>query len=172
MGSLLSVALTVTGAVAFFVLLVFLRLRKTMAVEKNEQKRLNISTKVELDKHYEKLGHAVRSNPYGQIPAFQLAKMIRTRETTSQRLSQSSSSLCSCLFLSDEEGKKGVVEEFIKHIETVNPTLNAVVADRFKEAREEAIRADERIEEAIENNQVDSLPPLLGGLFFLLLLLP
>jgi hypothetical protein len=51
-----------------------------------------------------------------------------------------------------------VVEAFIAHIERVNPTLNAVVATRFEEARREADHADQRV----RGSGVDYLPPLLG----------
>jgi len=51
-----------------------------------------------------------------------------------------------------------VVEAFIAHIERVNPTLNAVVATRFEEARREADHADQRV----RGSGVDDLPPLLG----------
>ncbi len=50
-----------------------------------------------------------------------------------------------------------VVEAHIRHIERVNPTLNAVVASRFDAAREEARAADDRVREA-----ASALPPFLG----------
>ena len=51
-----------------------------------------------------------------------------------------------------------VVERHIEQIERVNPRLNAVVQDRFEEARVEAKHADERVR-AGDGAQ---LPPLLG----------
>jgi fatty acid amide hydrolase 2 len=52
-----------------------------------------------------------------------------------------------------------VVDTHIATLRGVNPTLNAVVADRFEEARREARRADARIAAAAPDEQ---LPPLLG----------
>jgi fatty acid amide hydrolase 2 len=49
------------------------------------------------------------------------------------------------------------VEAHVRQIERVNPTLNAVVAQRFDAAREEARAADRRIAAG-----EDGLPPLLG----------
>jgi fatty acid amide hydrolase 2 len=48
-----------------------------------------------------------------------------------------------------------VVEAHIRHVERVNPALNAVVADRFEAARAEARAADARI-------GGEALPPFLG----------
>ena len=42
-------------------------------------------------------------------------------------------------------GSREVVEAHIERIRRVNPALNAVVAERFDEARAEAVRADERV---------------------------
>ncbi len=52
-----------------------------------------------------------------------------------------------------------VVEAHIRHIEAVNPGLNALVFDRFDRARAEADAADARI---ASTGDRDSLPPLLG----------
>jgi len=187
MGTVLSVVVSaVVGLPLLFVLLAFLRLRAGRKEELKEQHRLGIRTKHQLQQHRQRLREAILANPYALIPAFQLAKMIRNRETTSKRahslhtllsflsFPRPSLDLVSCN--SDEElmvtnaqnatKHAEVVEEFIKHVETVNPTLNAVVAKRFEEAREEARIADDRIQEAIENGTLDTLPPLLGGLFF------
>jgi fatty acid amide hydrolase 2 len=68
--------------------------------------------------------------------ATRLAAMIKAREVSSQE----------------------VTEAHIRHIERVNPALNAVVRDRFAEAREEARAADLRVKEG----QKGDLPPLHG----------
>ena len=68
--------------------------------------------------------------------ARQLAQLIRERKLTSRE----------------------VVELHIAQIERVNPTLNAVVATRFDEARREADLADERVRASLPAE----LPPLLG----------
>ena len=51
-----------------------------------------------------------------------------------------------------------VVETHIAHIQRVNPDLNAVVRERFDDARREAEAADRRIQAA----NGDELPPFLG----------
>ncbi|MCB9531886.1 MAG: amidase [Myxococcales bacterium] len=51
-----------------------------------------------------------------------------------------------------------VVETHIRHVERVNPTLNAVVAERFDAARAEARAADERI----RRDGADGLPAFFG----------
>ena len=56
-----------------------------------------------------------------------------------------------------------VVDVHIRRIETVNPRLNAVVADRFERAREEARAVDERLARSREPD----LPPFLGVPFTL-----
>jgi len=68
--------------------------------------------------------------------ATKLARLIRERRATSS----------------------DVVEAHIERIRRVNPTLNAMVQDRFDEAREEARAADERV----RTLPPESLPPLLG----------
>jgi fatty acid amide hydrolase 2 len=52
-----------------------------------------------------------------------------------------------------------LLEAHIQRIESVNPGLNALVADRFEAARHEAGLADARLQAA---GPEDSLPPLLG----------
>jgi fatty acid amide hydrolase 2 len=59
---------------------------------------------------------------------------------------------------SGEVSSAQVVEAHIEQIARVNPRLNAVVRDRFEEARIEAKQADERIQSA----GAGELPPLLG----------
>lgn len=71
------------------------------------------------------------------LPVRELAAKIRSRELSSVE----------------------VVEAYIARIEQVNPVLNALIAERFDEARADARRADERIASAADP---DSLPPLLG----------
>lgn len=68
------------------------------------------------------------------LSATELARMIRSGEISSRR----------------------VVEAHIEYIERVNPTLNAIVKDRFVEARREADRADELMQDGAD------LPPLHG----------
>ncbi|WP_213016739.1 amidase [Mycobacterium vicinigordonae] len=70
------------------------------------------------------------------LSATELARRIRTGAATSRE----------------------VVETHIAHIEQVNPTLNAVVCERFSEARQEADAADERV----HTEDPDSLPPFHG----------
>jgi len=65
-----------------------------------------------------------------------LAEMIRKREVSSVE----------------------VVEAHIRQIEKVNPVINAMVKDRFEEARVEAKAADEKI----KTTPVDQLPPFHG----------
>jgi fatty acid amide hydrolase 2 len=56
-----------------------------------------------------------------------------------------------------------VVEAHIELLEQANPQLNAVVADRFARAREEARAVDQRIAKlALRSAGFDELPPLLG----------
>src|SRR5438270_12262816 len=49
-----------------------------------------------------------------------------------------------------------VVETHIERLERVAPRINAVVADRFEQARQDAAIADQRVSEG------GTLPPLLG----------
>ena len=53
---------------------------------------------------------------------------------------------------------RDVVESHIARIEEVNPTLNAMVENRFEEARIEADAADQRL----RDDGAESLPPLHG----------
>ena len=71
------------------------------------------------------------------LSAVQLAALIRSREVTARE----------------------VVDAHIERIEAVNPSLNAVVAERFEQARAEADAADARVRAA---KDPESLPPLLG----------
>jgi fatty acid amide hydrolase 2 len=52
-----------------------------------------------------------------------------------------------------------LVESHIRRIETVNPAINAVVASRFEQARDEARAAERRL---MRRSEQDQLPPLLG----------
>ncbi len=52
-----------------------------------------------------------------------------------------------------------VVEAHIRRIQQVNPSLNALVADRFDQARAEALAAGRRLRDAAPD---EPLPPLLG----------
>ena len=65
-------------------------------------------------------------NPLLTLSGVELAEKIRTRATSSLE----------------------VVQAHIDHIEAVNPTLNAVVAERFDAAKAEARTADERVAQA------------------------
>ena len=71
------------------------------------------------------------------LSGVELARRIRTRQMTS----------------------RAVVEAHIARIEAVNPTINAVVARRYDEARSEADAADRRIAAARPD---EALPPYLG----------
>ena len=56
-----------------------------------------------------------------------------------------------------------VVEAHIELLEQANPRLNAIVADRFEQARAEARAVDQRIAMiALRSEDFDELPPLLG----------
>ncbi|MGK3983326.1 amidase [Sorangium sp. So ce136] len=75
-------------------------------------------------------------DPLLLLSATRLAALIRARAVTSAE----------------------VVEVHIRHIERVNPTLNAMVANRFDAARAEARAADARL----ERGEAASAPPFLG----------
>lgn len=75
-------------------------------------------------------------DPLLTLSASELARRIRAGETSSTE----------------------VVERHIARIESVNPRLNAVVRDRFTQARMEAKQADERL----HREGADDLPPFLG----------
>ncbi|MFW5740001.1 MAG: amidase, partial [Myxococcota bacterium] len=75
-------------------------------------------------------------DPLLTLSATRLARMIRTRAVSSRE----------------------VVDAHIRHVEAVNPALNAMVADRFEQAREEARAADERV----AREDPSELPPLFG----------
>ena len=68
--------------------------------------------------------------------ASELAVMIRTGEVTSQEL----------------------VEQHIAYIQRINPYLNAVVRDRFEQARKEAMLADEEL----QREGPENVPPFHG----------
>ena len=61
-----------------------------------------------------------------------------------------------------EVSSRAVVEAHIARIEAVNPTINAVVARRYDEARAEADAADARIAQATSEAERAALPPYLG----------
>lgn len=75
-------------------------------------------------------------NPNHTQSALRLARLVKAGEVTSREL----------------------VESHIRRIETVNPWMNAMVADRFFEAREDADRADR----AVRHGDSESLPLLHG----------
>ncbi len=75
-------------------------------------------------------------NPLLTLSGTRLAQLIRTREVTSLE----------------------VVETHIAHIQKVNPRINAVVKDRFEEARAEARGADRRLPQI----DPEALPPFHG----------
>ena len=75
-----------------------------------------------------------------RVSATELARRLRAGETTSLAL----------------------VDAHIEYIRTVNPALNAVVADRFAAARDEARAADAELADARATGSQDQLPPLLG----------
>lgn len=55
-----------------------------------------------------------------------------------------------------------LVDAHINRAEAVNPTLNAIVFDRYALARQAAAAADARYDAARESGTIDALPPLLG----------
>ncbi|MFW5920787.1 MAG: amidase family protein, partial [Polyangiales bacterium] len=57
-----------------------------------------------------------------------------------------------------ETTSRAVVEAHIARIERVNPVINALVRDRFEQARDEADEADRRLREA----GAGALPPFHG----------
>ncbi|MBF0237758.1 MAG: amidase [SAR324 cluster bacterium] len=71
-----------------------------------------------------------------KLSALQLAQLIHSKEVTSLE----------------------VVNTHIARIESVNPELNAVVCNRFEQARAEARKVDEQLHE----EQMETIPPLLG----------
>jgi fatty acid amide hydrolase 2 len=85
-------------------------------------------------------------DPLLTLSGAELARRIRTRQVTA----------------------RAVVEAHIARIEAVNPTINAVVARRYAEARAEADAADARIAAAQaraatgDASAMSSLPPYLG----------
>ena len=89
---------------------------------------------------------ATTLDPLLTLSGVELARRIRTRQVSS----------------------RAVVEAHIARIEAVNPTINAVVARRYQEARAEADAADARIGAALgkaatgDAGAMSSLPPYLG----------
>ncbi|WP_437960903.1 amidase [Sorangium sp. So ce119] len=79
-------------------------------------------------------------DPLLLLSATRLAALIRARAVTSAE----------------------VVETHIRHIERVNPTLNAVVADRFDAARAEARAADALLDRGESAGEPAGAPPFLG----------
>ena len=80
-------------------------------------------------------GHVGSSTEMFERSALELARLVRTRQVSSRE----------------------IVDAHIARIEEVNPFLNAVVNERFAEARREADRADERAA-----SSPDDLPVLHG----------
>ena len=80
---------------------------------------------------------AAPSRPITHRSALELAAAIRAGETTSRE----------------------VVEAHVARLREVQPRINALAAERFEAAREEADAADRRVAEAADPG---SLPPLLG----------
>lgn len=77
------------------------------------------------------------ASPLCGMPALRLAEMIRRRDVSAAE----------------------VVEAHIARIEAVNPRINALVEERFEDARREARSADARLRHAADPG---TLPPLLG----------
>jgi fatty acid amide hydrolase 2 len=77
---------------------------------------------------------ATAHDPLCELPAVRIAELIRRRTVSSLE----------------------VVDAHIARIEAVNPAINAVIAERFADARREAREADARVARGGE------LPPLLG----------
>ncbi|TVR03463.1 MAG: amidase [Deltaproteobacteria bacterium] len=63
---------------------------------------------------------------------------------------------------SGEVTSRALVDATIAHAQVVNPLLNAIVADRFADARADADAADRRIVAARAAGCEEELPPLLG----------
>jgi fatty acid amide hydrolase 2 len=82
----------------------------------------------------------VLASPYLTQSALELAEAVRSGKVTVTEL----------------------VQVFIAQIKRVNPSINAVVANRFKEALLEAKYADERYATVKRANKLDTLPPLFG----------
>ena len=89
--------------------------------------------------------------------ALQTAKQKLPLSETPSLLDASVTELVSCLRARTLTSRE-LVDAHIARIEEVNPRLNALVVDRFAEARREADRADEILDSADHTE----LPPLLG----------
>lgn len=83
--------------------------------------------------------------PVTERSAADLAEAIRRRELTSRE----------------------VVDAHIERLERTAATINAVVADRFAQAREEASHIDQAIAQSFLRGVTEDLPPLLGVPFTL-----
>ena len=83
-----------------------------------------------------------------------MAVAVATRDLT-----QLSATELAAAIRAGEASAREVVEAHVELLRRVNPRINAVVADRFDAALEEADAADARVAEAADP---DSLPPLLG----------
>ena len=77
-------------------------------------------------------------------------------ETATQPLTERSGVQLAAAIRSGETSSREVVEAHIELLQRVNPRINAVVVERFEDARAEADAADERVAAGGE------LPPLLG----------
>jgi fatty acid amide hydrolase 2 len=76
-----------------------------------------------------------------------------------EKLTRRSATSLAAAIRSGETTAREVVDAHIELLERVNPTINAVVSERFDAARDEADAADARVAEAAD---AESLPPLLG----------
>src|SRR5439155_21404875 len=79
--------------------------------------------------------------------------------TISRTLTQRSGVELAAAIRSGEASARDVVEAHVEVLERVNPRINAVVVERYDDARREADQADERVAAA---DDPDALPPLLG----------
>lgn len=79
--------------------------------------------------------------------------------TGTPRLTELSATALAVGIRSGSFTSRQVIDAHVELLEQVNPTLNAVVVDRFAEARKDADAADVRIAQATAD---DVLPPLLG----------
>jgi len=94
-----------------------------------------------ISSHILAMQDAAQHNPFVNCSAIELAAMIRNGKATSEQ----------------------IVEAHIQHIERANPHLNAVVKNRFDQARKEARKADQIIAQHKQtNSNLDDLPKFLG----------
>ena len=80
-------------------------------------------------------------------------------ETSTRPLTERSALELAAAIRAGEASSREVVEAHVEVLERVNPRLNAIVIERYDDARAEADAADARVAEAPDP---DSLPPLLG----------